>query len=319
MSFAEWLFDTWTYASQTLFYLLAYKLMPVWALLASLSLKMLRFDLLGESWLRKSGGLSRFSGSLALAFSLPASGGRMERHLRLLKGRPLETAAYLTAGHGWIVYHLFLMGPLLGKDVLFSQLTAGVLFLLLTAAGLSRWCEVDPSAALQEPKVQKSGRAAMIWEEVWRVSLWIAYGLLLGGAVAAWGTSDWAAPQVDFFDSQLLDQMSGAILGVFLSVTLGLSSVSNLFVGTYLWKTGLAHAGMLAFFLAAPLAPQRWGLYRRVWGGATSRLLLVLASAAVSAGLLTAALHGVFDLTINYKLKPDQLWDLRLAGPETGR
>lgn len=85
--------------------------------------------------------------------------------------------------------------------------------------------------------------------------------------------------------------------------------VATLFVGTYLWKIGLAHAGLVTFFCAATLAPQRLRLYGNLWGAdRTARWVGALALAALAAGLAVAVLLGLVGPEIRYKLTPEQLW-----------
>ena len=84
--------------------------------------------------------------------------------------------------------------------------------------------------------------------------------------------------------------------------------VANLFVGTYLWKIGLAHAGIVSFFYASTVSPQRVLLYSRIMGKrATARFVPALALAALLAGVATALLFRLSGLTIHYKLIPAQL------------
>lgn len=85
--------------------------------------------------------------------------------------------------------------------------------------------------------------------------------------------------------------------------------VATLFAGTFLWKIGLAQAGLVAFFCAATISPHRLSLYREAWGtGRTVRRALALALGAVTAGLVVAVLFGFTGLEIRYKLVPGQLW-----------
>jgi hypothetical protein len=80
------------------------------------------------------------------------------------------------------------------------------------------------------------------------------------------------------------------------------------FIGTYLWKTGLAHAGLVAFFCPAPMTPARLLRFRRDLGmRAAVTLALLLTGIAVASGMITALVYRAAGLTIHYKLIAEQL------------
>lgn len=286
---------------ETAAYLWAYRYVLVLAPLAHLGLLALaprRRGWLGEGrgpWVAAVVGLTE-----------PLSRAVFEDHLRRF-GSPGAAVTYLGVSHAMNVYVWVFLGPLLGKDFLLSH-GVGVGVFVLFAAGLARWAPVGPARA--ETLSEEGDMAKTLARAVLRFAGLAALGLGLGGLVAAWGLSSpsWAPAELGAGGGWT--QLVNAGLGVGLAL-FAIPPVANLFVVTYLWKVGLAHAGVVAFLCAAPAAPTRWGIYARLYGrpGAL-RLILVLLAAALLAGLATAGLFGALDLTIRYKLLPEQLWRL---------
>jgi hypothetical protein len=137
----------------------------------------------------------------------------------------------------------------------------------------------------------------------------VVYGLLLGGFVAAWGLSRAHVAPAALFGGGLTTQAVNAGIGLSVSFLTWMNPVANLFVGTYLWKVGIAHAGMLSFFLASLVSWPRVRLYRQALGRRQGvRLAAVLALAALAAGLLVALLFRLAGLSIRYKLMAEQMF-----------
>lgn len=303
-------------AVDTVTYLMAWWAVPLWAVAASVLLQWWGTRLPLKSWVRSESIPRRTAGAFLLAAARPLGRESVRRNLGLLEGRPWGTAIYLTAGHGLTVYYFFLMGPLLGKDVLLSHVVGGIAFAGFAAAGARAIGLAGPSDGAARPSDGESGtpEAQSLREigrrEVVRFGGWAGWGLLVGAVIGAAGLSHPSLLLVELpLGEGLVRQLTHAGLGAAAAVATFIWPVSTLFAGTYLWKVGLAHAGLVAFFYGATVAPQRVRIYRRVWGEAPARKwILALATAAVAAGLVTAVLFGLTGLDIHYKLVPAQLW-----------
>lgn len=294
-------------ARDTVDYLLwGWWLLPVWALAARVGLFAVSRP---ARWRADATGPvpRRLAAAALLGFARPVSRTELSENLAALGGAPLPTALYLAAGHGLTVYYLFLLGPLLGKDVLLSHLLGGALFVIL-AAVFARALGVGSERAERRPGRDEGWAKAGVGE-AGRFLARAGWGLALGGLVGAWGLLRPGLEPALLVGSPVGAQATNALLGVAVSFTAGMAPVANLFLGTYLWKAGLAHAGLVAFFWASPASPQRVLLYRRLWGsrraGCWSAALLL---SALGSGLLTALLFRLAGWTIHYKLIPEQLW-----------
>ena len=291
----------------TIAYLLAYRLAPVLALGASVLLIWLSSR---EAWLRSAHDdrPSRSAlGAALLGFTRPVARREIEANLRRLAHQPFAIVVYLTVSHALTVYYLFLIGPLLGKDVLLSHVI-GAVFFVMVAGALVPFCLPAAAATGKQPNLGRERFGSVLVSELLRVVVLMTWGLVLGGAIAAWGLSPWTFAPAELVENRWLSQASSAVIALGASLALGMWPVANLFVGTYLWKIGLAHAGLVAFFYAAVISPQRIALYARVFGaGPAARLALALALAALVAGMATAIVFRLTGLTINFKLFPDQL------------
>ena len=313
---AEFLALALRVAGDTVSYLMAWWAVPVWALAASVLLQWWGARLPLETWVRSGKAPRRAAGAFLLAVTRSLDRESVRRTLGLLEGRTLGTAVYLTAGHGLTVYYFLLLGPLLGKDVLLSHVVGGIAFAGVAAAGARAFGLASLPSGGSRPSAAKvgatapDGLGAIGLREVVRFGSWAGWGLVVGAVIGAAGLSNPSLLLVELPLGQgLLRQLVHAGLGAAAAVATFMWPVSTLFAGTYLWKVGLAHAGLVAFFYGATVAPQRVRLYRQVWD--EPRALgwtLVLAAAAVAAGLVTAVLFGLAGLDIHYRLVPAQLW-----------
>lgn len=321
----------------TVLYLLAYRGAPLVALVAAALL---------AGWApaerlrnRATAGtpLARVLAASALGFVRPLGPTALRRDLAAI-GPRADVVAYLAASHGLTLYYLLLMGPLLGKDVLLSHVIGGLLFAATAGAGVRLVGlsveALSPGNGTPGPSVANGARAErtvsartadanghtatrMNGETGWSAAVaetgrglgLMILGLILGGIIAAWGLSGRAAAPVEIVTTPWLAQLLNALIGVGAAVLLWMWPVENLFVGTYLWKIGLGHAGLVAFFWACTLSPHRLRLYRDLWGVTTARrFAAILAVAAIAAGMATALVYRVTPLSINYKLIPTQMW-----------
>jgi uncharacterized membrane protein YraQ (UPF0718 family) len=302
----------------TLHYIVAYRFAIGFAFVFSV---LLQFFLPAEKWLRVIPHRSRMPPILAaagLGFTTSPSHEAIERNFQQLvsAGTSLTAlGAYLIASHGLTVYYLLLLGPLLGKDVLLSHLLGAVVIFLVASVffrlmfgktGNSEESEVEQDSA--PPALWPNQFAGIAWAELWAAGSRFLYGLLLAGVIAAWGLSPWHVAPVTLYGSGLTAQGINAVLGLGVSFLTCMSPVANLFAGTYVWKVGIAHAGLVSFFFASLISWPRVRLYRRVLGEVVgNRFALVLAVAILTAGLLVALLFHLTGLSIRYKLMAEQM------------
>lgn len=306
MTLTELFATAWQTAVETASYLFAYAF--ALALAPLLHLALVTWAPGRRKWMATARGPLA---AVVLGLSEPLSRRAFEANLVRLE-RPGPGLIYLAFSHTLTAYSWVLLGPLLGKDFLLSHVLGVGLFVLF-AVGLVRLFGVPPARGATDGVIVRppGGAGGRIGAGVLRFVLLAVLGLGLGGLVAAWGFSPWVWVPADVGEGGLGTQLASGALGLGLAV-LGVPPVAHLFVGTYLWKIGLAHAGIVAFFCAAPAAPTRWRLYTRVYGrdGAV-RLVIALLTAALLAGLATAWLFEAADLTIRYKLVPEQMWQGR--------
>lgn len=303
MTAADFLATAWETVVQTAGYLFAYAFVLLLAPIAHLALLALAPARRG-----RLGGRLGAAGAAVAAVTSPLSRKSMERNLQA-GASPAAVVTYLAVSDALAAPYWILLGPLLGKDFLLSHVMGIALFGLF-AAGLSRGFGVAPAPAPEAP-AEPGGLAALLGAAALRYVVLVALGLALGGLVAAWGFSPWAWAPAEIGAGGFWTQLANGGIGIALAL-LGVPPVANLFVGTYLWKAGLAHAGIVAFFCAVPAAPTRWGLYARVFGrSGAARLVAALLVGALLAGLATAWVFGAADLAIRYKLIPEQLWEVR--------
>lgn len=308
---ADFLTRTVRVVLDTSTYLLAYRMAPLIAIAVAAALAALAPQV---PWIRRDGSVPVPStlAVLVRALTIPATRDELARTTGRLAGRPFALVSYLTVSHNLTVYYLLLIGPLLGKDVLLSHAIGGVFFVLFGGVLVSVFGSnpgtLAPSRQRRtEPPERRAWSVA--GREVTRALGSMVYGLLIGGAIAAWGLGPGVIAPVDLLPDGWPTQLGNALLGVGVSFALWMWPISNLFVGTFLWKVGLAHAGLVVFFYASVSSPQRLRLYRDVYGAAPgTRLAVLLALSAVLAGLAAAILYRFSDLAINYKLVPEQMW-----------
>lgn len=322
----------WRVAADTAAYLFAYWLVPVWAWLATAALLALGRRVRPARWVGSGGGSRRLASAAALGLLRPYDRRGIRAGLERLRGEDaLPVAAYLTSSHALTPYYLLLMGPLLGKDVLLSHLI-GALFFVPAAAGLATLLGAPGGARAGggagapegagaaarggNPVAEPAGREGSDggWlrptgRELGRFLGYGAWGLALGSLIGAAGLAHPSLLLSGLPAGPAPTQAVHAALGALLAPATLVWPVANLFVGTYLWKVGLAHAGLVAFFYATTASPQRIRLYLDVWGRRRAlRWTAALLGGAVVAGLATAFLYGLTDLGINYKLSPEQMW-----------
>lgn len=307
-------------AVDTAAYLMAWWAVPVWALAGTLVLQWLSRDWPLQRWAR-SGETSRgLSGAFLLAVARPFGRSEVRRNLERLDEQAGPTVVYLTAGHGLTLYYFVLLGPLLGKDVLLSHVVgmgvfAGLAVTLLrllgdrservqgTTEGFTGREEADEGAGGQ-------GWWGLLLGEGSRFLGWSVWGLAVGGLVGATGLAFPSLLLTDLLPGQgFTREVVHAGVGLLAAPLTFMGPVATLFAGTFLWKVGLAQAGLVAFFCGATLSPQQLRLYREAWGTrGTLRWILAAVLAAIGAGLAVALLFGLTGLDIHYKLTPAQLW-----------
>jgi len=302
----------------TLHYIVFYRFAIGFAFLCSV---LLQFFLPAERWLRAIHGRSGPLPVLAaagLGFTTSPSRQAIKSnfsHLVAVKAPLTALVAYLICGHGLTVYYLLMLGPLLGKDVLLSHILGGVTIFIVASLspsvifGKTSWTsELARDVDFTPPPLRLSRITRVIESELRAVGLLSLYGLLLGGVIAAWGLSPWHVAPAALFGGGLTAQGINSILGLVVSFLTWMSPVANLFVGTYAWKVGIAHAGLVSFFFGSLISWPRVRLYQRTLGHRQGTVFaLVLALAAIAAGLFVALFFHFTGLSIHYKLIPEQL------------
>lgn len=287
-------------AVDAVLYLWAYAMVP---LLAWLTAMAIRWFIGRQYWLAYAP--RSWPATFLVAVGRYPGWREVFQSLCVLHDQGRKTCFFLIASHNLLVSFYFLVGPLLGKDVLLSLLIGTGIYLGLAIP-------ICDKAGFQAEIVCSSGESAISRPALRESALyfgWAAYGLLLGSLVAAWGLTSPGFAPVEISQSPFFAQMLNSLIGLLAAVATFMSPVAALFTGTYLWKIGLAHAGLITFFCATTLTPQRWMLYRRVYGRNQARgLYLGLAAAALLSGILTALLYAATDaLDIGYKLIPQQM------------
>lgn len=311
----------------TVAYLFAYWGVPVWGFGVAASMAILDPASRWRAWFRSGGRGRGFLGTLLLGVASHPWHPRWKERLSACEAvGPFDLALFLGASHCLTTWFFVLMGPLLGKDVLLSHVVGVGIFVLVSGFLLGLVNKDGPlvqerSAVTGEARPSREGTltaggasgvgspVAALGTEGRGVLVSAAYGLALGSLVAAWGLGSPPVLPAEVVAAPWASQTVNACVAVLLAGLLGVPPVGNLFLGTFLWKVGLAHAGLVAFLTAAPLSPARLRCYGAVFGRDRAwRLGVVLALSSVAAGLLTALLWGVLPLEIRYKLIPEQMW-----------
>lgn len=247
-------------------------------------------------------------GALLLGSATSPRASAIAPRVTLLASRgaaPGALVAFLVGAHLLTPYYFILIGPLLGKDVLLSHLIGTVLCFALVAR-LWRPAAVAPAGHGVSARDETLARVALL--ELTGIGPHLVLGVVLGGIIAAWGLSPTHVELATLLGGGLAAQVGSAVAGTALGALTCLPPVANLLVATYLWKTGLAHAGLVSFMLASAATVQRRRLYASVLGEAAARKLSwALLIAAPLAGLGTAVVFRVLGLTIHYRLVPEQL------------
>jgi uncharacterized membrane protein YraQ (UPF0718 family) len=282
---------------------------------------LLQFFLPAERWLQVIRGRPGPVSILAAAgLGLTTSPSRQAiesifSHLVAVDAPLTVLVAYLISSHGLTVYYLLMLGPLLGKDALLSHILGSMVVFIVASLSLGSILgkthkSGGPKAEVNfSPSTLQLDRIVKIaGSELWSTGPLVLYGLLLGGLIAAWGLSPWHVVPVTLLGSGLTAQVTNAVLGLGVSFLTWMSPVANLFVGTYVWKVGIAHAGLASFFFASLVSWPRVRLYRRALGRRQGTVFaLVLALAVIAAGLLVALFFHDTGLSIHYKLIAQQM------------
>ncbi len=225
--------------------------------------------------------------------------------LRARTPRAPALAALLVGVHFLTPYHLLLVGPLLGKDVLLSHLIGTALCFAIVA---STWRSAGDPRHPGGPEARDEAVARLALLELAGTGLQVVGGLVLAGVVGAWGLSPARVELATLFGGGLLAQVANAAVGTLLGAASCLPPVANLLVATYLWKTGIAHAGLVSFVLTSGATLTRRRLYRATLGDQEgSKLWWAFLAAAVLAGIGTAVVFRALGLTIRYRLIREQL------------
>ncbi len=255
----------------------------------------------------RAGSASPWPWALLRGVATSPSAAAIAAELRRLTVRgesPISFVAFLVGTHFLTLYYLLLIGPLLGKDALLSHLI-GATVCLVGTAGLWR----PPAIPRSEPaEVAPQSVGQLARAELIHVVPHMSLGIVLGGTVAAWGLSPAHVALAALLGGGVAAQVGSALAGSVLGAVSCLPPVASLFVATYLWKTGIAQAGLVSFVLASAATVTRRQLYRTTLGDhAGERLWRMLLLVGVFAGIATAIVFWAFGLTIHYRLSSEQL------------
>lgn len=304
MSLFEFFSIAFQIAVDTVRYLFAYAMTPVLALVAAI---LLRWTVERKK-LNQSLSQAGFGTVLLVAIGRAPAQEEIVQALRQLTGKRLLSILYLVCSHNLLLYYFFLVGPLLGKDVLLSHVIGTGIF-LVSAILMGRILRFNPVATLAFTAERKQEIKRPLQREAFYSVGWGLYGLFWGSLIGAWGLSPFSVAPAEIGSHPVVSQLTNAALGGVAAIITNMWPVAVLFAGTYLWKTGLAHAGLIVFFLATTITPQRCILYRKIYSHhQAARLILTLCLSALFGGFMTALFWHLTGLQIRYRLLPEQLW-----------
>ncbi|MFQ5882597.1 MAG: hypothetical protein ACE5I9_09020 [Candidatus Methylomirabilales bacterium] len=234
-------------------------------------------------------------------------------------GRWRDFLAFIGGAH-YLLFYVFLLSPLLGKEFLLAYIIGVVVFLgvFITLGSQLKRSDVSPipspQADLTHFAIPRSKAKAplpfrlaeqairLIGREVagswWR----LLYGFLAAGFLAAVAIQpSWVFP-VTLTGGGWQGQFLNALMGIGTGLLSFAPPIANILIGTYLWRGGIALAGLVAFWFTAAAAPHRIWYYRRMLGW---RLALLLAGivllAAILSGLTVAGIFGLLQIKIKYQ------------------
>ncbi len=121
------------------------------------------------------------------------------------------------------------------------------------------------------------------WAAIWTD---IALGLLIAGALAAWGPDSWW--QAIFFESHpTFAKFWGPVIGPLVAIVSFVCSIGNVPLAAVLWNGGISFGGVLAFIFADLIVLPILDIYRKYYGWRMAGFLLATFYATmVAAGLI---------------------------------
>ncbi len=224
------------------------------------------------------------------------------------KGQEGQFVLATTTAHVLPVYVLLIIFAL-GKEYLLVYLISTALFIpMVVVAG---------SALLSFPGDTQNATAAMpttppLWLALIREFLGVAPRFLYGAAAAAILAAiaihaEWTFP-VEITGPGLMSQLLNALFGVVVAVGAWMPPVGVFILGVPMWRGGVALAGLIAFFLVIPAAPQALIVYAQWVGrGQATRFASLIIVAAIAAALLTTLIVRALGLPLPYVYAPEQL------------
>ncbi len=234
-------------------------------------------------------------------------------------GRWRDFLAVIGGSH-YLLFYVFLLPPLLGKEFLLAYAIGVVVFLGVFIPLGSRLSGRKASPILLPqgdltdlavPRGKAKGvlpfrlaeqPARLIGREV-AASWWrLLYGFLAAGFLAAVAIKpSWVFP-VTLTGGGWQGQFLNALMGVGIGLVSFAPPIANILIGTYLWRGGMALAGLVAFWFTAAAAPQRIWYYRSMLDWRRALLLAgVIVLAAVIAGLAVAGSFDLLEIKIKYQ------------------
>ncbi len=246
--------------------------------------------------------------ALAVTASWRGDWKRLAAPLAVRGKEPQFLVAAVTA-HVLPVYALLIIFAL-GKEYLLVYLIAVAMFLAavaLAGAALLEFPQGEQGKDEGSPPPDPPFWTAPV-REVLGVAPRFVYGLVLAGVLAAVAIHpEWTFP-VEITGAGVVAQTLNAVFGVVLAVGAWTPPVGAFLFAVPVWRGGFALAGLLAFLLAVPAAPQALIAYAQ-WLGRreAAKIAALVLAAAIASGVAAAALVGLSGLDLPYVYSPDQL------------
>lgn len=205
------------------------------------------------------------------------------------------------------VYALLIIFAL-GKEYLLVYLIAVAVFVPSVVAGGKVVLSFSGGSERSAPTSDRGPFWMAPVRELFGVLPRFALGIVLAAILAAVAIHPrWTFP-VEITGAGLVSQLLNALFGVVLAVGAWTPPVGAFLFSVPVWRGGLALAGLYAFLLAIPAAPQAVMTYAEWLGRAeAAKLAAVVLVGAVFAGMVAALMVAAVGLPLPYVYSPDQL------------
>ncbi len=232
-----------------------------------------------------------------------------------VRGKEVHFVTAILASHVLPVYALLIIFAF-GKEYLLVYIIGAAMFVPLVVLGgkaILSFPEDDHAPRTPSPERVRFWMAPV--KELFGVAPRFLYGVLLAGVLAAVAIHpEWTFP-VEITGAGVISQLLNALFGVVLAVGAWTPPVGAFLLGVPVWRGGFALAGLIAFLLAVPAAPQAVMTYAE-WLGRkeAAKLAVVILVAAVVSAVATAVVASLLGLQLPYLYAPDQLLWVNAGG-----